>query len=96
MRVNVCGVIHDVIEKEDSFQSDCLHMGEIDYSKCEIYINKDLNAEHKKETICHEMIHAIFLHLGFKDYVSDEHLVQALGNAIYQGFEIKEYRGKEK
>lgn len=35
------------------------------------------------------MIHGIFVHLGYNDHANNEQLVQALGNAIYQGFEIK-------
>lgn len=31
----------------------------------------------------------IFVHLGYNDHANNEQLVQALGNAIYQGFEIK-------
>ena len=43
----------------------------------------------KNETICHEMIHGILVHLGYNDYSNDEQFVQALANAINQGFIIK-------
>lgn len=89
MKVNICGMPHKVIECEDKFNYDC-HFGQIDYKDCEIRINKDMAEEVKKETICHEMIHGIFVHLGYNDYAQDEQFVQALGNAIYQGFNIKE------
>lgn len=88
MIVNICGIPHRVIECEDKFNADC-HMGQIDYKACEIIINKDTTREIKFETICHEMVHGIFIHLGYNDYAQDEQLVQALGNAIYQGFSIK-------
>lgn len=88
MIVNICGVPHKIIECEDKFNAD-VHFGQIDYKTCEIRINKDLTEENKKETICHEMVHGIFVHLGYTDYAQDEQLVQALGNAIYQGFSIK-------
>lgn len=88
MTVNICGVSHKIVECEDNFNADC-HFGQIDYKACEIHINKDLTEENKKETICHEMVHGIFIHLGYNDYAQDEQLVQALGNAIYQGFNIK-------
>ena len=39
--------------------------------------------------VLHEIIHGIFVHLGYNDYAQNEQLVQALGNAIYQGFNIK-------
>lgn len=88
MIVNICGIPHKVIECEDKFNVDA-HLGQIDYKTCEIRINKDMTREIKFETICHEMIHGIFIHLGYNDYAQDEQLVQALGNAIYQGFSVK-------
>lgn len=88
MIVNICGIPHKVIECEDKFNIDA-HLGQIDYKACEIRINKDMTREIKFETICHEMVHGIFIHLGYTDYAQDEQLVQALGNAIYQGFNIK-------
>jgi len=89
MKVNICGVPHKVVEYEDKFDVDC-HYGQIDYKDCEIRINRDMAEDIKAETICHEMIHGIFVHLGYNDYANDEQLVQALGNAIYQGFYIRE------
>jgi hypothetical protein len=89
MKVNICGVPHKVVEYEDKFDVDC-HYGQIDYKDCEIRINKDMAEDIKAETICHEMIHGIFVHLGYNDYANDEQFVQALGNAIYQGFYIRE------
>ena len=60
------------------------------YKENEIRINEDMSENQKKETLCHEMVHGILIHLGFDDLSNNEQLVQALGNAIYQGFEIKE------
>lgn len=88
MKVNICGIPHTVVECEDKFDVDA-HFGQIDHKACEIRINKDLSKECKAEAICHEMIHGIFIHLGYNVYAEDEQLVQALGNAIYQGFNIK-------
>lgn len=88
MTVNICGIPHKVIECEDKFDVDS-HFGQIDYKACEIRINKDMAQENKNETLCHEVMHGIFVHLGFNEYAQDEHLVQALGNAISQSFDIK-------
>lgn len=88
MIVNICGVPHKIIECEDKFDTD-VHFAQIDYKACKIRVNKDMTDECKKEAICHEMIHGIFVHLGYNNYANDEQLVQALGNAIYQGFKIK-------
>ena len=95
MKVNICGIPHKVIECEDRFDVDA-HFGQIDYKACEIRINKDMTEASKKETLCHEMVHGMLTHLGYSEYSQDEQLVQALGNAIYQGFEIKaESEGEE-
>lgn len=91
MRVNICGLPHEVLELEDNFNMDC-HMGQIEYKDLVIKINKNMPEEHKKETLCHEMIHGILVHLGYMDQSQDEQFVQALGNAIYQGFEVKDIR----
>ena len=88
MKVNICGIPHKVIECEDKFDCDC-HFGMIDYKTCEIRINKDMSEESKKETLCHEMVHGMLIHLGYTNYSSDEQFVQALSSAIYQGFEVK-------
>ena len=88
MKVNICGIPHKVVECEDKFDVDA-HFGQIDYKACEIRVNKDMTEASKKETLCHEMVHGILIHLGYSEYSQDEQLVQALGNAIYQGFEIK-------
>ena len=86
MKVNICGIPHTVKECEDKFDAS---YGQINHKKCEILIDKDMSEESKAETICHEMVHGIFVHLGYADYANDEQFVQALGNAIYQGFYIK-------
>lgn len=88
MKVNICGIPHKVIECEDTFDVNC-HCGQINYKNCEIRINKDMTDENKTETLCHEMIHGILMHLGYNEFSSDEHFVQALANAIYQGFSVK-------
>lgn len=88
MTVNICGIPHTVIECEDHFDVDT-HFGQIDYKACEIRINKDMAAEAKEETICHEMIHGILVHLGYSEQSQDEQFVQALANAIYQSFDIR-------
>jgi ssRNA-specific RNase YbeY (16S rRNA maturation enzyme) len=95
MKVNICGIPYEVLECKDSFSADATHFGEIDYKACKIRINKDMATEAKEETICHEMIHGILVHLGYSEQSQDETFVQALANAIYQGFEIKEWRSKD-
>lgn len=88
MKVNICGLPHEVIEIEDGFNMDC-HLGMIEYKDLTIKINKDMPDLAKEETICHEMVHGILVHLGYCDLANDEQLAQGLGNAIFQGFKVR-------
>ena len=89
MIVNICGVPHEVIECEDNF-SDDLHLGIIDFKNAIIKINGSATKEIKEETICHEVIHGILVHIGRDELSQDETFVQSLSNAIFQSFTIKD------
>ena len=91
MKVNICGLPHEVVEVEDKFNVDC-HMGMIEYKDLKIKINKDMPDEAKSETLCHEMVHGMLVHLGYGELANDEQFVQAFGNAIYQGFSVKDFQ----
>ena len=69
---------------KDNFNVDT-HFGQIDYTKSEILVNQDISGALKKETICHEMVHGILVHLGYNEQANDEQFVQAMTNAICQG-----------
>lgn len=88
--VNICGVPHKVIECEDVFDIDT-HLGMINYKDAVIKINKDLKGLNRIETLCHEMVHGMLVHMGYIDLSNDETFVQAMGNAIMHGFDIKDY-----
>lgn len=88
MKVNICGVSHIITEREDFFDTDT-HFGQIDYKNCEIRINKDLPPQAAAETLCHEIMHGILVHIGRDDLSSDEQFVQSLSNAVYQSFDVK-------
>lgn len=87
--VTICGIPHKIVMCEDSFNVDT-HFGQINYAKCEIKLNKDLPRETMEETLVHEILHGIFIHLGFNDVAQDEQFVQALSNAINQTFTLRE------
>ena len=89
MKVNICGIMHEIVECEDSFTSDAIHFGEIDYKACKIKIDKNMSVEAQEETIIHEMVHGMLVHLGYTEKSEDETFVQGLANAIYQGFDIR-------
>lgn len=88
MIIKICGIPYKVVEVEDGF-NDELHLGMIDYTTCEIKVNKSFPAEMKKEILCHETVHGILMHLGYNEMNDDEQLVQSLGNAINQTFNFK-------
>lgn len=88
IKVNICGIPHKIILAKNNFDCD-MHFGQIDYKKCEITVNEDLPAVALEETICHEIIHRIFIHIGREDLSNDEQLVQSLANAINQSFDIR-------
>ena len=84
--INICGIPHEILEVEDNFSSDSVHFGEIEYKECIIKLNKDMPQAMKHETLCHEVLHGILVHIGREDLPQDESFVQALGNAIAQSF----------
>lgn len=92
-KVKICGLPHEIVELEDSFNTDC-HMRQINYQDLVIKINKDMPEQLKEETLCHEIMHGILTHLGYSDMATNEQFVQAVGNAIYQSFRVK-YEGED-
>jgi len=87
-QVKICGIPYKVILKEDEFDTDA-HFGQIDYVKSEIKINAALSNEMKEEALTHEILHGIFIHLGFNDESQNERFVQSLANAINQTFTLR-------
>ena len=88
MIVKICGVPHKIIYAKDVYNVDN-HLGQINYKEAEILINSESSAEIQKETLCHEILHGMLVHIGMNDLASNEIFVQALGNAIYQSFDIR-------
>lgn len=87
--VKICGIPHKITLHEDSFDMDT-HFGQINYGSCEIKLNKNLPKDAMEETLVHEILHGIFVHLGYNDEASNEQFVQALANAINQTFTLRE------
>ena len=88
MIVNICGIPHKIIECDDNFDLDT-HFGQIDYQNAIIKINKNMNADIKTETLCHEILHGILVHLGYSEQSQDEQFVNAISNAISQSFAVR-------
>lgn len=84
MKIDILGVSYEVIEVEQVDKTNYYVDGEIDYDKQVIKINKNLENERKTEILWHEIIHGICEHLKVDEVQKNEHLVQCLGNAMYQ------------
>jgi len=85
--LKICGIEYTIEEVEAPFNTG--EFGEIIYKDCVIKVRKDLCDAIKRETIFHEAVHGIFVHLGYNDLCDNEQLVQALGNALSQSFDFK-------
>lgn len=88
--INVCGVPHKVLMVEDNFTLDS-HFGEIDYTKAEIRINKDMPEPMQKQTLIHEWVHGVLVMMGYNNETQNEQFVNALAVAINQTFQIKRH-----
>ena len=88
MTILICGIPYNITEYEDTFNVD-IHFGQTDFKRAEIRINKDLADSIKQETLCHEILHAILVHIERSDLSEDETFVQSLANAINQTFRIE-------
>ena len=88
-RINICGIPHEVVECEDVFDADQMHLGQIEFKDAKILINRNIAPVVKEATICHEVLHGMLVHIGRDDLSNDEQFVTALGNAIYQAFNVR-------
>lgn len=86
--VTICGIPYEIVMCEDHFDIDT-HFGQIEYGESIIKINSGVKEPMMWQTLCHEIVHGILVHLGYQDLSSDEQFVQALAMAINQTFEVK-------
>lgn len=89
MKINICGIEHEILERPESDLSLDTHMGLINYGEAKIYINEDMANCMKEATICHEILHGMLVHIGREDLSEDEQFVTALGNAINATFKLR-------
>lgn len=79
-QIKIGGKIYAVEKVKDADLSMMNCTAEIDYRKCEIRIYP--SAQQKMETdFMHEVMHAIFAHLGYKKH--NEKQIDELANALY-------------
>lgn len=90
MIVSVCGIPHEVIEREDVFDKEVVQFGQIDYRKAVITLNKNVSQEVKEESLWHEIMHGILVHLGYNEMSDNEQFIQAVANGVYQAIKSME------
>lgn len=93
-KVMICGIPHNVELCSDDFDMD-IHLGQIDYVRANIKINKNATPEMQEQSLIHEMLHGMFVMIGRGDLSTDETLVQSLASAIYQSFLLKAQQESE-
>ena len=90
MIVSICGVPHEVIEREDVFDKEVVQFGQIDYRKAVITLNKNVSPEVKEESLWHEIMHGILGHVGYNEMSDNEQFIQAVANGVYQAIKSME------
>ena len=88
MKVKICGIPHKIVKVQEHLDV-VTCFGMIDHKKAEIRINRDITPDLQKETICHEVLHGIFVHIGREDLSNDEGFIQCLASAINQSFDVR-------
>ena len=57
-------------------------MGVHNCRDCTINIDKELTQSRKKETLIHEILHAVLTNAGFQE--QDEHYIDTIANGLFQ------------
>lgn len=84
-KVNVGGVKYSIYLKKNLIEPDSHQpvWGYTDYARSAIYIDNKLSKQHVKQTLVHELVHAMLWETGAVDGYNDEKLVNPLGNMLY-------------
>lgn len=79
--VTICGIRHTVEYVKDQFDVDT-HFGQINYKEAQILINEDAAESIQSETLWHEIVHGILMHIGRSELNDDEALVNLIALAL--------------
>lgn len=80
-KVKVGGLIYDVRRSERLAKGDC-YSAEIDYIKTVIEISNDNCEQRAQRDFLHEVVHAIYDQMGYKDHNEKE--IDELAAVLYQ------------
>ena len=84
MNIDILGVLYKVKLVNLTSRRKAL-LGEIDYVKQEIRIDKKLKKERKREVLLHEIIHGLTEAVGLDEKLTEQD-IQSLARAIYALF----------
>ncbi len=90
MEVKILGIPYTV-EEVESIPETIDTIGVCEVSKQKILIKKSLSKELKKQTLLHEILHALFWSMGEYELGENEKLVQSLATSLYQLFEENDF-----
>lgn len=84
-KIKVGGIDYTVsIEDLSDFNNgESFRMGQCSEVKAVIEISKDISLQKQKQTLIHEMMHAVFIESGI-DAENEEELVNSIGLVLYQ------------
>ncbi|GAX06822.1 hypothetical protein IWT25_02169 [Secundilactobacillus pentosiphilus] len=83
-QVKVSGIIYSVIEKKHPEDEGHTVWGFTDYEVSKIFIRKGLSEQKKRQTLMHELVHAMLHEAGEDEHCNDESIVNPLGNMLDQ------------
>ncbi|KRM92393.1 hypothetical protein FC87_GL000005 [Fructilactobacillus florum DSM 22689 = JCM 16035] len=69
---------------DPEFPEDENTWGYTDLNRANIFINSELDKNHQKQTLIHELIHIMLWESGKTSLYNDENLVTSLANSIFE------------
>lgn len=94
MKYEIAGVTYNV--EEVNGLTDAEHFGYINFADSVIRIDANLSEDRKRQTLAHELAHALLYEAGFEDH--DEELASRLGRVLHMFFRDNDFgyfRGEE-
>lgn len=81
-KVKIMATEYDV-EEVDQIDKYNFLLGEIDYVKQKIKIDRNIPEDLKKESLIHEILHGILEKLGYEEINADEQKVHSIASTMY-------------
>ncbi len=62
--VDICGIPYEIKKVKDNFTADAVHFGESEFTEQVIKVREGLPKEIEQETLMHEALHIMLIHIG--------------------------------